>query len=90
MYLIDNCVGFFHGFLLPCLELPESDCWFSHFLSLCAQTSDLRRRFWMTRIHPPKFNSEFIPEKWWLEDDPFLLGPSNFFIGNVKLREGRF
>ena len=52
MYLIDNCVGFFHGFLLPCLELPESDCWFSHFLSLCAQTSDLRRRFWMTRIHP--------------------------------------
>ena len=22
----------------------------------------------------PKFNSEFTPEKWWLEDDPFLLG----------------
>ena len=27
---------------------------------------------------PPMFNSEFTPEKWWLEDDPFLLGPGNF------------
>ena len=27
---------------------------------------------------PPKFNSEFTPEKWWLEDDPFLLGFGNF------------
>ena len=27
---------------------------------------------------PPKFNSEFAPEKRWLEDDPFLLGPGNF------------
>ncbi len=25
-----------------------------------------------------KFNSEFTPEKWWLEDDPFLLGLGNF------------
>ena len=29
-------------------------------------------------ITPPKFNSEFTPEKCWLEDDPFLLGPGNF------------
>ncbi len=32
----------------------------------------------ITRSSPkvtlPKFNSEFTPEKWWLEDDPFLLG----------------
>ena len=28
---------------------------------------------------PQKFNSEFTPEKWWLEDDPpFLLGSGNF------------
>ena len=28
---------------------------------------------------PLKFNSEFTPEKWWLEDDPpFLLGFGNF------------
>ena len=29
-------------------------------------------------ICPPKFNSEFTPERWWLEDDPFLLGFGNF------------
>ena len=28
--------------------------------------------------NPPKFNSEFSPEKWRLEDDPFLLGFGNF------------
>ena len=32
-------------------------------------------------LHPRKFNSEFAPEKWWLEDYPFLLGWS-FFRGN--------
>ena len=31
---------------------------------------------------PPKFNSEFTPEKWWLEDDPFLLGFGNFSGAN--------
>ena len=25
-----------------------------------------------SRFTPLKFNSEFTPEKWWLEDDPFL------------------
>ena len=32
----------------------------------------------LVRDTPPKFNSEFTPEKWWLEDDPFLLGFGNF------------
>ena len=36
---------------------------------------------------PWKFNSEFTPEKWWLEDDPFLLEWS-IFSGYVKLRGG--
>ena len=27
----------------------------------------------MFLITPPKFNSEFAPSKWWLEDDPFLF-----------------
>ena len=37
---------------------------------------------------PPKFN--IAPEKWWLEDDPFLLGPGNFSGAvPVKLREGK-
>ena len=26
---------------------------------------------------PQKFNSQFTPEKWWLKDDPFLLGFGN-------------
>ena len=44
-------------------------------------------------LHPPKFNSEFTPEKWWLvgrrDDPPFLLGETVTFQGrNVKLREG--
>ena len=30
----------------------------------------------------PKLNSEFTPEKWWLEDDPFLLGFGNFSGAN--------
>ena len=39
---------------------------------------------------PPKFNSEFTPEKWWLKDDPFLLGPGNFSGAiSLKLRWGR-
>ena len=29
---------------------------------------------------PPKFN--IAPEKWWLEDDPFLLGLGNFSGAN--------
>ena len=36
---------------------------------------------------PPKFNSEFAPEKWWLEDDPFLLGRP-ILRGYVKLPGG--
>ena len=36
---------------------------------------------------PPKFNSEFTSEKWWLEDDPYLLG-RELFRGYVKLRGG--
>ena len=32
---------------------------------------------------PPKFNSEFTSEKWWLEDDPYLLG-RELFRGDVK------
>ena len=35
----------------------------------------------------PETNSEFTPEKGWLEDDPFLLGWP-IFRGYVKLREG--
>lgn len=29
-------------------------------------------------ITPKELNSEFTPEKLWLEDDPFLSGPGNF------------
>ena len=32
--------------------------------------------FLKEKITPSKFN--IAPEKWWLEDDPFLLGPGNF------------
>ena len=36
------------------------------------------------RLHPPppKFHSEFTPENWWLEADPFLLGPGSFSGAN--------
>ena len=38
---------------------------------------------------PPKFNSEFTPEKWWLEDDPASYWVSVAFQGRtVKLRGG--
>ena len=37
---------------------------------------------------PPKFNSEFTPEKRWLEDDPFLLGFGNFSGVNSLLNFG--
>ncbi len=38
-------------------------------------------------VTPPKFN--IAPEKWWLEDKPFLLGFGNFSGAfTVKLREG--
>ena len=39
---------------------------------------------------PPKFNCEFTPEKWWLEDDPpFKFWVLVTFQGRaVKLREG--
>ena len=36
---------------------------------------------------PPKFN--IAPEKWWLEDDPFLLGFGNFSGANSLLNFGR-
>ena len=37
---------------------------------------------------PPKFNSEFTPEKWCLQGDPFILGFCNFSGAfAVKLRE---
>ena len=35
----------------------------------------------------PKFN--IAPEKWWLEDDPFLLGPGNCSGVNSLLNFGR-
>ena len=38
-------------------------------------------------LTPPKFNID--PEKWWLEDDPFLLGFGNFsgaWKGNLLRR----
>ncbi len=42
--------------------------------------------FWKGMITPPKFNSEFAPEKWCLEADPFLLGPGIFSVAfAVKL-----
>ena len=37
-------------------------------------TSRLLQDFY---IHPPKFK-QLDRESWWLEDDPFLLGPGNF------------
>ena len=38
---------------------------------------------------PLQFN-RFAPEKWWLEDDPFLLGPGNFSGAfAVKLLKGK-
>ena len=33
------------------------------------------------KVTPLKFN--IATEKWWLEDDPFLLGPGNFFRGEI-------
>ena len=36
-------------------------------------------------LHPLKFNSEFSPEKWWLEDKPFLLGKVTFSGENSLL-----
>ena len=44
------------------------------------------------RSTPQKFNSEFTPEKWWLEleDDPFLLGETGTnFRGLNLLNFGR-
>ena len=38
-------------------------------------------------VIPPKFN--IAPEKWWLEDDPFLLGFGNFSGENSLLNFGR-
>ena len=38
-------------------------------------------------VAPLKFNSSFTPEKWWLEDDPFLLGRS-LFRGELLNFEG--
>ena len=35
------------------------------------------------------FPSEFTPEKWWLEDDAFLLGFDNFSGENSLLNFGR-
>ena len=32
--------------------------------------------FWEAQTTPPKI--KIAPEKWWLEDDPFPLGPGNF------------
>ena len=43
---------------------------------------------WILIDTPPKINI-FAPEKWWLEDDPFLLGRLIFRV-YVKLREGMF
>ena len=39
---------------------------------------------------PGKFNSEFTPQKWWLEDDPFLLGFGNFSGDMLNFRGGMF
>jgi len=42
----------------------------------------------MQNATPPKFNSQFTPEKWWLEDDLFLLGIRKLFRGGLlKFRE---
>ena len=40
---------------------------------------------------PPGMYTKFniAPEKWWLEDDPFLLGPGNFSGENSLLNFGR-
>ena len=40
-----------------------------------------------TKFTAPKFN--IGPEKWWLEDDPFLLGFGNFSGENSLLNFGR-
>ena len=43
-------------------------------------------------LHPLKFNSKFSPEKWCLEDKPFLLGKVTFqgktgciCVGNIPV-----
>ena len=43
-----------------------------------------------TKKPTPLHFNRFAPEKWWLEDDPFLLGPGNFSGAfAVKLLKGK-
>ena len=56
--------------------------WFQFFLAF----SPLFGGLWSILTTPPKFN--IAPEKWWLEGDPFLLGPGNF-SGAKMLNFGR-
>ena len=37
---------------------------------------------WSESMHyaPPKFDSEFTPENWWLENDPFVVGMDYFQV----------
>ena len=47
-----------------------------YLLLMCERSTFLRG------VSIPKFNSEFAPEKWWLEDDPFLLALGLFSAAN--------
>ena len=44
-------------------------------VQIIAQYSQPLHLRFLQKIHPPKFNVEVeAPEKWWLEDKPFLFG----------------
>ena len=55
-------------------------------LKLCLLVASLLNEFFKgvgRRLTPPRFNID--PQKWWLEDDPFLLGFGNFWGVNSLL-----
>ncbi len=39
------------------------------------------KSFWCFSATPPKFNSKFTPEKWWLEDGPASFWDFSYFQG---------
>ncbi len=74
--------------------------WFNHHLELCwlyesrsLVSQDASNHKFGQKYQPPttlpKFNSEFTPETWWLEDDPASYWVSVTFQGRtVKLQGG--
>ena len=46
--------------------------------ALCQPSPKLKFVFLSRPVTHPKFNNEFAPEKWWLDDEPFQLGRVTF------------